>query len=305
VKSILDAHSANIAVDSEVGRGTVFKFQLPLQERGAEAAAPTRETGTPLRAEEGLVLLVDDDPEMVRLTKLGLEREGFAVVTAATAQEGATMATRRRPDVILLDLLLPDRSGLELLQSLKADPATHDIPVLVVSIMRDSVKALSLGAAECLSKPVDAGAIVPLVRRLLEGAPDGATVLVVDDESDTVDFIRDTLKAEGFRIVVAHDGRQALEVLQRRRPDLVLLDIMMPELSGFEVLEALAGDPKTASIPVVVLTARGDDADAQRGLALGARRYMSKPFDVRDLIAEVQRQVGTRGAEEKGGRAAL
>ena len=130
-------------------------------------------------------------------------------------------------------------------------------------------------------------------------------ILVVDDESDTVDFIRDTLKAEGFRILVAHDGRQALEVLRRRRPDLVLLDIMMPELSGFEVLEALAADPLLASIPVVVLTARGEDADAQRGLALGARRYMSKPFDVRDLIAEVQRQVGTRGAEEKGGRALL
>jgi signal transduction histidine kinase/DNA-binding response OmpR family regulator len=305
VKSILDAHSANIEVDSEVGRGTAFKFRLPLQERGAEAAAPAAGSDRRKHADEGLILVVDDDAEMVRLTKAGLEREGFAVVTAASAQEGATMATRRRPDLILLDLLLPDRSGLELLQSLKADPATRKIPVLVVSIVRDTVKALSLGAAECLSKPVDAAEIVPLARRLLEGAPDDATVLVVDDEADTVDFIRDTLKAEGFRVLVAHDGRQALELLRRRRPDLVLLDIMMPELSGFEVLEALAGDPQTAGIPVVVLTARGDDADAQRSLALGARRYMSKPFQVRDLIAEVQRQVGTRGADEKGGRAAL
>jgi signal transduction histidine kinase/DNA-binding response OmpR family regulator len=305
VKSILDAHVANIVVESEVGRGTSFRFQLPLQEKGAEAGSPFREAGTAERAEEGLVLIVDDDAEMVHLTKTGLEREGFAVVTAATAQEGATMATRRRPDVILLDLLLPDRSGLELLQSLKADPATHGIPVLVVSVLRDSVKALSLGAAECLSKPADAKTIVPLVRRLLDGAGDGATVLVVDDEGDTVDFIRDTLKTEGLRVLVAHDGRQALDLLSRRRPDLVLLDIMMPELTGFEVLEALAQNPALASIPVVVLTARGDDADAQRGLALGARRYMSKPFDVRDLIAEVQRQVGARGAMEKDGRAAL
>jgi DNA-binding response OmpR family regulator len=207
--------------------------------------------------------------------------------------------------VILLDLLRPDRSGLELLQSLKADPATRGIPVLVVSVTHDSLKALSLGAAECLAKPVDAPTVVGVVRRLLDGVHEEATILVVDDETDTVDFIRDTLKAEGFRVLVAHDGRQALEVLQRRTPDLVLLDLMLPELSGFEVLESLAKDARTSSIPVVVLTARGGESDQQRGLALGARRYMSKPFDVRDLIAEVQRQVGPRTTEEKGGRAAL
>jgi DNA-binding response OmpR family regulator len=232
-----------------------------------------------------------------------LEQEGFAVVTAATAEEGAAVASRRRPDLILLDLLLPDRNGLELLSSLKADPVTHDIPVMVVSVTRDSVKALSLGAAECLVKPVDGPTIVPTVRRLLDGAFHGATVLVVDDEPDTVDFIRDTLKSEGLRVLVAHDGRQALDVLERRRPDLVLLDIMMPELSGFEVLEAIARNPSLRGTPVVVLTARGDDADAKRGLELGARRYMSKPFDVRDLIAEVMKQIGPRQEGEKGGRA--
>jgi DNA-binding response OmpR family regulator len=130
-------------------------------------------------------------------------------------------------------------------------------------------------------------------------------VLVVDDEADTVDFLRDTLRSEGFRVVTAHDGRQALEAIGRTRPDLVLLDIMMPELSGFEVLEALSKDPDKAAIPVVVLTARADDVDAQRGLTLGARKYMSKPFDVRALIAEVQRQIGTRSAEARGGQAAL
>ncbi len=305
VKSILDAHGTTVVVESEVGKGTSFRFVLPLLDKGADAAE-TRHAATPgPNAAEGLILLVDDDPEMQRLTRASLEKEGFAVVTAVTAQEGASVASRRRPDLILLDLLLPDRNGLELLQSLKADPATHDIPVMVVSITRDSVKALSLGAAECMTKPVDGQAIVPMVRRLLDGSFNGATVLVVDDEIDTVDFIRDTLKSEGLRVLVAHDGRQALDVLERRRPDLVLLDIMMPELSGFEVLEAIARNPALAGTPVIVLTARGDAADAKRGLALGARRYMNKPFDVRDLIAEVLKQVGSRQSQGKGGRAEL
>jgi DNA-binding response OmpR family regulator len=206
--------------------------------------------------------------------------------------------------VILLDLLLPDRSGLDLLQALKADPATLDIPVLVVSVANDSLKALSLGAAECLLKPVDRDRIVGTVRKLLDGARGTAPrVLVVDDEPDTVDFIRQTLVAEGFETSVARNGREALESIARERPDLVLLDIMMPELSGFEVLEAMARDPSMAGLPVVVLTARGDEMDARSGLALGARRYLSKPFDVRALVAEIRRHVG-RGGRSEGERLA-
>jgi signal transduction histidine kinase/CheY-like chemotaxis protein len=300
VKSILDAHGAAISVESEVGHGTSFRFTLPLLEKGAEA--PGREDRATSHVDEGLVLVVDDDLELLRLTKSDLEREGFAVLTATTGEEGIRLAARRRPDVILLDLLLPDKSGLEVLQALKGEPVTRGIPVIVVSIASDGIRSLSLGAAEWLRKPVDSGTVAGTVRRLLEGSTgDSPTVLVVDDEPDTVDFLRDTLHSEGFHVVAAHDGRQALEALGKARPDLVLLDIMMPELSGFEVLEALARDPQTATIPVVVLTARADDVDAQRGLALGARKYMSKPFDVRALIAEVQRQIGARSAEARGG----
>jgi len=301
VKSILDAHRAAVSVESEVGRGTRFRFSLPLLDKNLETAESPAVASPP--SAEALVLVVDDDPEMQRATRLSLEREGFAVVTAASAQEGAALAARRRPDLILLDLLLPDRNGLELLQSLKADAVTRDIPVLVVSVTSDSVKALSLGAAECLTKPVDSQVIVPMVRRLLDGTLHGATVLVVDDEADTVDFIRDTLKSHGLRVLVAHDGRQAMEILERRRPDLVLLDVMMPQMSGFEVLERIAGSPALAGTPVIVLTARAGDADAQRGLALGARRCLSKPFDVRSLVSEVMKQVGAPLAEAQRARA--
>jgi two-component system, OmpR family, phosphate regulon response regulator PhoB len=159
------------------------------------------------------------------------------------------------------------------------------------------VKGLTMGAADYLVKPVERGPMVAAVRRLLDGGAREPLVLVVDDEHDTAELIRDTLRTEGLRTQVAHHGRQALELIARKRPDLVILDIMMPEMSGFEVLEALARDEGTAGIPVLVLTARGDENDARRGLELGARRYMSKPFDVRALIAEVRRHLGPDAQE--------
>jgi DNA-binding response OmpR family regulator/nitrogen-specific signal transduction histidine kinase len=301
VKSILDAHGSQIVVESEEGQGTLFRFALPILEKGEPNLQAER------RHREGApLLIVDDDPDVLRLLGGYLRDEGFEVVTAATAAEAERLATARHPSVILLDLLLPDRSGLELLQTLKADPTTRDIPVLVVSVANDSLKALSLGAAECLLKPVDRSRIVSTVGRLLDG--EGVTrpsILVVDDDPDTLDFIRQTLTAEGFETLGAGNGREALEAMARQRPALLLLDIMMPELSGFEVLEAMAREPALAGIPVVVLTARGDEADARSGMALGARKYMHKPFDVRSLVAEIRRHVGHTGRSDGERRATL
>jgi signal transduction histidine kinase/DNA-binding response OmpR family regulator len=296
VKSILEAHDSTIQVESQEGRGTVFRFNLPVVDRAEVGPHPGRPADRP---EEGLVLVVDDDAEVVRAVRSYLEDEGLAVLSASTAAEGASLAADRHPDVILLDLLLPDQSGLELLQTLKRDRATERIPVLVISIMNDSLKGLTMGAADYLVKPVDRAAVVSSVRRLLDGAGREPTVLVVDDEPDTAELIRDTLRTEGLRTQVAHQGRQALELIARKRPDLVILDIMMPEMSGFEVLEALARDKTTAAIPVLVLTARGDESDARRGLALGAKRYMSKPFDVRALIEEVRRHLGAQAPDDR------
>ncbi len=275
-----------------------------MRDRAEAPADAARRPPAAALAEDGLVLVVDDDAELTAVVRGYLEEEGLAVTCAATAAEGAASAARRRPDLILLDLMLPDQSGLDLLQSLKRDAATRDIPVVVVSVVKDTVHGLTLGAAEYLVKPVERDDIVSTVRRLLDGASAGEpSVLVVDDEPDTAALIRDTLRTEGFRAVVAHDGHQALAAVRRKRPDLVILDIMMPDMSGFEVLEALGRDPSLNGLPVVVLTARGDEADAKRGLALGARRYMSKPFDVGDLIAEVRKHVGSSAPQ--GRRATL
>jgi CheY-like chemotaxis protein len=277
----------------------VFRFTLPLVEKG-EARAPDDRDRARERGEPGVVLVVDDEPEVVRAIRGCLEDEGLTVISAASASSGATIAAERRPDLILLDLMLPDRGLLE--RSLKSDPATSRIPVLVLSARRETLAGLTRGASENLTKPIDRHQVAAAVARLLDGVAErDPTVLVVDDEGEGAEVVRDTLRDEGFRTVVAHQARQAMEIIARARPDLVVLDLMMPDMSGFEVLEALGRDPATATIPALVLTARGDAPD-RRALALGPQRSPDDRFDGGALVAEVRRHLG--GREREGARRA-
>ena len=296
VKSIIEAHGSTITVESRPGKGATFRFSLPLVEKsdGKTVEDRVRERGP------GQVLVVDDDPDVARAIRGYLENEGLAVMVAATAAGGAALAAERRPDLILLDLMLPDRGGLE--RTLRTDPVTSRIPVIVLTASTETVQGLAQGTSERLGEPVDRRDVVSAVARLLDGVAEREpTVLVVDDAPVGAELVRDTLRAQGFRTEVARHAGQAIAMIARKRPDLVILDLMMPDRSGFEVLEALGRDPATATIPVLVLTAR-DPGDGQRGVATGPRRAASAPFDVGALIAEVRRHLG--GREREGARRA-
>jgi signal transduction histidine kinase/DNA-binding response OmpR family regulator len=294
VKSILDAHGAGIAVESEIGRGTRFRFTLPLLAKGAEA--PGREDRG-AAGEERTVLVIDDDLDLLRLAKSNLEQDGFQVLTATTGAEGTRIAARRLPDVILLDLMLPDRSGLTVLQTLKAEAATRHIPILLVSNCDDGIHALSLGPAEWLRKPAAGDALAATLHRLLGRTRAGTpTALLLDDDEASVALVSDALRAEGFRVLATGTAAAAIDALEGVKPDVVLLDLVRPQLSAFDLLDALRRSPATAAVPVVVLGAALDDDEASRRVALAGLRRLGRTPSLHDLVAEVHRQAERRGA---------
>ena len=291
VREILTAHGRQIAVESEPGRGTTFRFTLPLAQ--AVTVAPA---GGGRR-----ILVVDDDLGFVDMIGGFLQREGFTVEVAATAQEGFDRILRVQPDLVLLDRLLPDADGFDLLSRLKEDARTRGIPVLVVSIRKEKALGLRLGASGYLTKPVDPGRVRAAIDEILGGhASMSPSVLVVEDQEPTRRLIVQRLQAAGMRTCEAADGEGALRAIATEKPALVLLDLGLPGVDGWEVLRRLRHDPDTAELPVIVLT--GSDLPSARaaGRDLGIVDVVGKPFDLGSLLEEIEQAVGVPPGPQGG-----
>jgi CheY-like chemotaxis protein len=201
----------------------------------------------------GAVLVIDDDPDVIELLRENLAEAGYRVVGARDGDEGIGKAREIRPDSIVLDIVMPRKDGWQVLHELKADPATRDIPIILLSIVDQKKLGYRLGAADYLVKPVEREALLAALSRTSRHCQ---RLLVVDDDRDVADIVRQLLEGEPCEVDVAADGRDALRVIAERPPDDVLLDLMMPELDGFGVLEELQADPGRRGIPVIVLTAK-------------------------------------------------
>lgn len=286
-RSIIEAHKGTIVADSQVGRGTTFTVTLPA----------TSQTSVDLKPEllepagDYLIEIVDDDPDILRLLRMYLEDEGFRTVTAETATRGMALAEELHPNAIILDVLLPDQDGFMLLESLKSKPETSGIPVVILSIIKEKLKGMKLGAADYLIKPVGHSLLKATLNKVLSHSDRPKTILIVDDEEDTLQLLRDRLTEEGFQTIEASNGREAIEKATESNPDLILLDIMMPEITGWDVMESLKQKEGTASIPVVVLSAASSEADRQRGYDMGISNYLTKPFEIKDLISEIKKVI--------------
>jgi signal transduction histidine kinase/DNA-binding response OmpR family regulator/HAMP domain-containing protein len=259
----------SIDVESTFGAGTTFTVHIPArrlvrpdrapvsQERAPPAPrSPPSDPGT---GASGTVLVIDDDPTAREVLARSLIKEGFNVVTAASGEEGLRLAREARPDVITLDVMMPGMDGWVVLSALKGDAALAAIPVVMLTIVDDRDLGFSLCAADYLTKPIDRARLAATLRKHLPASgPDGrprGRVLVVEDDAPTREVMRRTLEGEGFTVIEAESGQAALTRVATAAPDLILLDLMMPGMDGFEVVDALQQDPAWRAIPVVVVTA--------------------------------------------------
>ena len=279
-----------VSVTSEPGRGSTFLVRLPVS-AGEQAERPASEKNG---ATSGLVLVIDDDPAVRAITRRVLSHEGYDVVEAADGETGLRLARELHPHLITLDILMPGMDGWAVLAALKADPALAATPVILQTIVEDRNLGFALGASEYLTKPIERKRLAALVKRYVPSASAGG-VLVVEDDRQTRSLLQRALSKAGWTVTEAENGRVALDRIAVERPALVLLDLLMPEMDGFEFLDAMRRDEVCRGIPVVVITAKTVTAEDRRRLSGGVERVLLKrALDADALLTEVRAVVGAR-----------
>jgi signal transduction histidine kinase/CheY-like chemotaxis protein len=299
----------DVSVESTRGEGSVFTVRLPARvtrpvkeativpTTAAALGLTTAVHAAPVDASapsKGTVLVIDDDPNACELMVRSLSKEGFRVLTATEGVDGLRLAREFHPHVITLDVLMPGMDGWSVLRELKADPKLSAIPVIMITMADDRSTGYALGASDYLTKPIDRERLAASVRRYRQGTEG---VLVVEDDDDTREMMVRTLGNDGWTVRAAANGRLALDRVRESVPELILLDLMMPEMDGFEFIAHLRENEAWRSIPVVVLTAKDITPEDHLRLQGNVRKVFRKASFSRDeLIEEIRAAMEPRGS---------
>lgn len=284
-------------VASEFKKGSTFTFRIPAKvgtaapETSSAPASPKSESTIVPTA--GSVLVIDDDPNIHDLLKRLLQRQGFKVNGVQSGREGLKQAREIKPDVIILDVMMPEMDGWNVLSALKNDSVLSEIPVVMLSMIEDKHMGFALGAADYLTKPIDRDKLSNMLRKYRKSSED-SLVLVVEDEEGIRQFMRALLEREGWAVMEAGNGQQALDQVREKRPSLILLDLMMPEMDGFEFVAHLREVVEWKDIPVVVITAMELTANDYKRLNGNVTKIMRKgSYEQDQLMADVRQLVSS------------
>ena len=296
-KKFVELHGGTISVESAIGHGSTFTFNLPV--RGpllAESPATPNPTQT---GHSPLVLVIEDDPLSAKLLTTHLAEEGFHVELADDGESAFNKALSLHPSVITLDIMLPKVDGWDLLSRLKSNPETREIPIVVVSIIDERGKGFALGAADYLVKPVQREELIAAIKRFSIPAKlssKAVKVLAIDDDPIALELIGAILDSVGYQVIKASNGKEGLDLAKTELPELIILDLLMPEFDGFAVLDKIYADEAIKQTPILILTNKDLTAEEKKQL-IGRISFLAhkQSFTRQTFVQLVHRLVERRG----------
>jgi PAS domain S-box-containing protein len=281
VKSIVEKHQGEIWVESEPGKGSSFHFTLLL----AEPLPRIQKPQTTSRHGTKRILVIDGDKDIARMIQRQLGRVGYQVILAQTGDKAIALTLKEHPNLITMDIQIPGKNGYEVIEILKDNPLTCDIPIVVVSVGVNEEKISKLDVAATLGKPIDEDAFLSTVERVLWK---GRRILSYASDAVTRQLLEEVLPRTGYHLTVAQDGVDLLVEARREQPDLILMDLQFPDMDGYEVLRRLNRRPETVDIPVIAITDNPAET-VSNVLAVGGNDLVYKPLDLESLVVEIER----------------
>ncbi|QHG19516.1 response regulator [Nostoc sp. ATCC 53789] len=302
VQQIITLHGGTVSVSSEVGQGSCFTIRIPYRTNLRTIQATNSLPSYCLLAENAQVLIIEDSVVAADQITRYFSEMGMETITYSKGEGAVEEVLRVQPGLIILDLQLPNLSGWEILNQLKTNPKTKNIPAIIISVVDERSKGLAQGAFEYLVKPITraqlqvtieklqhfTGSESPNLTVLPKAAKKPPLILLAEDNQTNIDTMSDYLESRGYHLILANNGQQAIDLVKVQRPDLIVMDIQMPEMDGLEAMRRIRDDRQFVDIPIIALTALAMPSDRETCLAAGANEYLTKPVKLKQLALTIQ-----------------